>query len=160
MQRVGHPPRLRLGVHSRLTTQQEIMRLMSEYSIQPSVDQVQEFIEIAGDFSNPLDLVREAISNSVDAHAKSMTITFDVMKEYGENVLVITLQDDGRGMDSASIKSFFDLGNSTNRNNRMRSARRDTAPRCTSTAPRSRSKRSATALFFWRRWGSSLQEPV
>lgn len=89
---------------------------MSEYSFQPSVDQVQEFIEIAGDFSNPLDLVREAISNSVDAHATAMTITFDVMKEYGENVLVITLQDNGRGMDSISIKSFFDLGNSTNRN--------------------------------------------
>jgi hypothetical protein len=31
---------------------------MSEYSFKPSVDQVQEFIEIAGDFSNPLDLVR------------------------------------------------------------------------------------------------------
>jgi hypothetical protein len=93
------------------------MSFMSEYSFQPSVDQVQEFIEIAGDFSNPLDLVREAISNSVDAHARSMTITFDVMKEYGENVLVITLQDDGQGMDSTSIKSFFDLGNSTNRNN-------------------------------------------
>src|SRR5258708_4564512 len=90
---------------------------MSTYSFEPSVDQVQEFIEIAGDFSNPLDLVREAISNSIDAQATAMTITFDVIKEYGENVLLITLQDDGKGMDSTSIKSFFDLGNSTNRDN-------------------------------------------
>src|SRR5580700_850576 len=90
---------------------------MSEYSFKPNVDQVQEFIEIAGDFSNPLDLVREAISNSVDAKAKRVSISFDVMKEYGENVLVIVLQDDGIGMDQTTIKSFFDLGNSSNRGN-------------------------------------------
>lgn len=90
---------------------------MSEYSFKPNVDQVQEFIEIAGDFSNPLDLVREAISNAVDAKAKEVSIIFDVTKEYGENVLVIVLQDDGIGMDQTTIKAFFDLGNSSNRSN-------------------------------------------
>jgi len=87
------------------------------YSFKPNVDQVQEFIEIAGDFSNPLDLVREAISNSVDAKAKSLSILFDVIKEYGENVLLIVLRDDGIGMDQTTIQSFFDLGNSSNRDN-------------------------------------------
>jgi sensor histidine kinase regulating citrate/malate metabolism len=90
---------------------------MSEYSFKPNVDQVQEFIEIAGDFSNPLDLVREAISNAVDAKAKQVSIIFDVTKEYGENVLVIVLQDDGIGMDQTTIRAFFDLGNSSNRGN-------------------------------------------
>jgi sensor histidine kinase regulating citrate/malate metabolism len=90
---------------------------MSEYSFKPNVDQVQEFIEIAGDFSNPLDLVREAISNAVDAKAKQVSIIFDVMKEYGENVLVIVLQDNGIGMDQTTIRAFFDLGNSSNRGN-------------------------------------------
>jgi hypothetical protein len=31
------------------------------YQITPTVDQTQEFIEIANDFSNPLELVREAM---------------------------------------------------------------------------------------------------
>ena len=38
-----------------------------EIIIEPKVDSAQEFIEIALDFSNPLDLVREAISNAFDA---------------------------------------------------------------------------------------------
>ena len=71
---------------------------MSSFTFQPTVDAVQEFIEIANDFANPLDLVREAISNAFDAGAKSMTITFDVTKEMGERVLVIVLQDNGGGM--------------------------------------------------------------
>ena len=33
------------------------------YTLKPTVDPAQEFIEIAYDFSNPLDLVREGISN-------------------------------------------------------------------------------------------------
>jgi hypothetical protein len=89
---------------------------MASYSYTPSVDQVQEYIEIAGDFSNPLDLVREAISNAFDARAVSMSISFDVIKELGNNVLQIKLEDDGIGMDSSTIKAFFDLGNSSHRN--------------------------------------------
>jgi len=90
---------------------------MSTYSFTPSVDQVQEFIEIAGDFSNPLDIVREAISNAIDAHATSVSILFDVVKEFGEGVLTIVLRDDGDGMNKDTIRSFFDLGNSSNRDN-------------------------------------------
>lgn len=40
------------------------------FTITPEVNSSQEFIEIAQDFSNPLDLVREGISNGFDAHAK------------------------------------------------------------------------------------------
>ena len=88
---------------------------MSTSTFQPSVDAVQEFIEIANDFANPLDLVREAISNAFDANAKTMSVIFDVIKEMGDAVLVITLQDDGTGMNDTTINSFFDLGNSTRR---------------------------------------------
>ena len=91
---------------------------MPTTSFQPSVNAVQEFIEIANDFANPLDLVREAISNAFDANATSMTISFDVIKEVGESVLLITIEDDGAGMDETTIKSFFDLGNSTRRQDR------------------------------------------
>ena len=83
----------------------------------PKVDPTQEFIEIAYDFSNPLDLVREGISNGFDAGATKLEILFDVITQYGEKKLQITLKDNGHGMDISGLQSFFDLGNSTRRDN-------------------------------------------
>lgn len=88
---------------------------MERFEITPGVDETQEFIEIANDFSNPLDLVREAISNAIDAKATEISILFDVIKQFGEKVLKITLKDNGVGMDKAGLQSFFDLGNSLSR---------------------------------------------
>lgn len=87
-----------------------------EIIIEPKVDSAQEFIEIAMDFSNPLDLVREAISNAFDAQAKEIILDFSVIQEYGEKVLKIQIIDDGTGMDMEGLVSFFDLGNSLRRN--------------------------------------------
>jgi len=89
---------------------------MENYKFKPSVDETQEFIEIANDFSNPLDLVREAISNSFDAKATNIKLHFDVEETYGERNLKIIIEDNGNGMNSEELKSFFDLGNSTRRN--------------------------------------------
>ena len=83
--------------------------------ITPSVDQAREFIEIANDFANPLDIVREAISNAYDAKAKDICIRFDVIQRYGEDVLRIKIEDDGEGMSRDGLQAFFDLGNSTRR---------------------------------------------
>lgn len=88
---------------------------MSEYTLTPKVDSTQEFIEIAFDFSNPLDLVREAISNSFDAKASEITIAFEVEQNRGKRVLKIQICDNGLGMDRNELQSFFDLGNSTSR---------------------------------------------
>lgn len=88
---------------------------MEEFVIIPEVNSAQEFIEIAQDFSNPLDLVREAISNSFDAKSKNIEMDFSVITESGEKILRITIKDDGKGMDKDGLKSFFDLGNSLNR---------------------------------------------
>ena len=52
---------------------------MNTFELILKVDETQEFIEIANDFSNPLDLVREAISNSFDAEASKIWILFDVV---------------------------------------------------------------------------------
>lgn len=79
----------------------------------PKVNETQEFIEIAFDFSNPLDLVREAISNSFDAGAKEIRISFEVEEDDGEKRLKIILEDNGEGMDYEGLQSFFDLGNSS-----------------------------------------------
>ena len=58
---------------------------MDKIKLTPKVDETQEFIEIAFDFSNPLDLVREAISNAFDAGADKIKIGFYVESLYGEN---------------------------------------------------------------------------
>lgn len=88
---------------------------METYIITPKVDETQEFIEIANDFSNPLDLIREAISNAYDADASEIHVSFEVVKQYGESILKIMLKDNGSGMTSEQLQNFFDLGNSTRR---------------------------------------------
>ena len=88
---------------------------MPKFTITPKVDETQEFIEIANDFSNPLDLVREAISNAYDADAKEIKIKFQVDSYYGESILRITIEDNGSGMNREGLQSFFDLGNSLRR---------------------------------------------
>ncbi|MBZ0265306.1 ATP-binding protein, partial [bacterium] len=93
---------------------------MNNYTITPEVDQTQEFIEIANDFSNPLDVVREAISNAYDAKATTISILFDVVKEYGIDILRVRLIDNGHGMDKDGLKSFFDLGNSLRRDDKSK----------------------------------------
>jgi hypothetical protein len=75
----------------------------------PQVNEVNEFIEIASDFEDPLEVIREALSNSYDANASQVDITIEQDDE-GRNTLVI--KDDGHGMDEEDLSSFFDLGNS------------------------------------------------
>ena len=88
---------------------------MSDYSITPAVYAAQEYIEIANDFANPLDLVREAISNAFDADATRIDTYFSAITEYGNRVLLIVLKDNGKGMDRDTLKCFFDLGTSSKR---------------------------------------------
>ncbi|MBO5038347.1 MAG: ATP-binding protein [Alphaproteobacteria bacterium] len=87
---------------------------MEEY-YKPRVDEIQEFIEIAHDFSNPLEIVREAISNSFDAGAKNIGISFAMENKDGDNLLKIILEDDGCGMGRKELEAFFNLGDSTKR---------------------------------------------
>jgi hypothetical protein len=78
----------------------------------PQVNPSREFLEIASDFSNPLELVREAISNAFDAKATRMDFSFTTFQEHGRPKLKIIIRDNGTGMDYEGINSFFDLGNS------------------------------------------------
>lgn len=90
---------------------------MSSFTITPKVNEPREFLEIANDFANPLELVREAISNSFDAKARFIRLKFSVEREYGEDSFIIFIEDDGNGMDKKELQAFFDLGNSTTREN-------------------------------------------
>jgi hypothetical protein len=89
--------------------------MSSLFTLTPRVNETQEFIEIANDFSNPLELVREAVSNAFDAKAKKIEIYFDVIMVNGNRILEIKLIDNGIGMDRDGVQSFFDLGNSFKR---------------------------------------------
>lgn len=74
----------------------------------PKVNQVNEFLEIASDFENPLEIIREALSNAFDAGAENVEIRIE--KNGKDNVIVI--EDDGEGMKKSEVHRFFDLGNS------------------------------------------------
>ena len=84
-----------------------------EFIINPEVNKAREFLEIAGDFSNPLELVREAISNAFDWGAKNIRLDFrEIRDKRNKPLLKIEIIDDGEGMDKEGLQSFFDLGNS------------------------------------------------
>jgi DNA topoisomerase VI subunit B len=86
--------------------------------IKPAVNANAEFFEIAHDFGDALELVREAISNSLDADATEIDIRFDVEQIDGDGVLVIRITDNGCGMSKEVLeRDFWGLGYSTSRGN-------------------------------------------
>jgi hypothetical protein len=85
---------------------------MTAFIITPAVNQAKEFMEIASDFGQPLELLREAISNAFDATATRIRLIFSTTLIKGVHVLKITIEDNGTGMDRESLQAFFDLGNS------------------------------------------------
>ena len=76
----------------------------------PEVNPAAEFLEISNDFSNPKEIIREALSNSFDAEARNIKVEMYIDKSAGEDELVISVEDDGHGMDETEIKAFFGLG--------------------------------------------------
>jgi hypothetical protein len=83
---------------------------------EPQVDVSSEFREIAGDFGDPLEIVREAISNAFDAQATEIKILFEVRQIRGNTRLVIVFEDNGNGMTIEALKGpFWGLGQSTSR---------------------------------------------
>jgi histidine kinase/DNA gyrase B/HSP90-like ATPase len=84
--------------------------------ITPSVHSEAEFLEIANDFGNPLEIVREAISNAIDAQATWLKIGFWVESIEGSQSLVIQFLDNGTGMTEGILSTdFWGLGFSQSR---------------------------------------------
>jgi Histidine kinase-, DNA gyrase B-, and HSP90-like ATPase len=89
--------------------------------ITPQVNAEAEFLEIASDFGNPLEIVREAISNSIDAGACSIKIAFSVEEVDGAQTLVITVEDNGNGMTKPVLeRDFWGLGFSGSRDDKTK----------------------------------------
>lgn len=90
--------------------------------IRPRVNEAREFLEIAKDFKDPKELIREALSNSWDAGSSHVAIKFDLARISGtrRKKIIVEIIDDGEGMsseqravvDSSEIEGFFNLGDS------------------------------------------------
>jgi signal transduction histidine kinase len=80
---------------------------MAEYEIIPTVNAEAEFFEILNDFGNPLEVVREAISNAIDAGATEMDISFGVEDRQGSSRSVLRFIDNGRGMTEDVLRRDF-----------------------------------------------------
>ena len=81
--------------------------------INATVNAANAYRQIITNFSNPLEFVREAISNSIDANAVNISVFVDqVTGPTGLPEIRITLKDDGDGMDAQMLSRFFNLGDS------------------------------------------------
>lgn len=78
-----------------------------------TVNAANAYRQIITNFSNPLEFVREAISNSIDAGAKNVTVAVDQTSgPTGQPEIRIVIRDDGKGMDERTLERFFNLGDS------------------------------------------------
>ena len=82
----------------------------------PRVNAAKELAEISKDFTNPRELIRETIANSIDACASRIVIEALKDDSSGEDELVVRIADDGVGMTRSELEGFFDLVFSNKRN--------------------------------------------
>lgn len=75
----------------------------------PQVNDISLFREIAQNIVNPLEILREGLSNSHDAEAKNITI---IVSRSSLGKFLIEIQDDGKGLNMNDIHRFFNLGDS------------------------------------------------
>ena len=97
--------------------------------IKPRVNEAREFLEIAKDFKDPREILREAISNSWDANATRVSLKFDLATIPGSRAkkIVVKIEDNGDGMSSdprpddtpSEIEGFFNLGDSYKGSNQI-----------------------------------------
>ncbi len=77
------------------------------------VDAANAYRQIITNFSNSLEFVREAISNSIDARASRLSAEIDQVRgPTGMAEICVILRDDGHGMDERTLERFFNLGDS------------------------------------------------
>ena len=80
-------------------------------TIKVSANVEKELYEIASDFAEPIEVLREALHNAYDAQASEVSITAipETLPD-GRRVLTLTVTDDGNGMDQNMLQHFFSLG--------------------------------------------------
>jgi len=78
--------------------------------VEPDVNKAHEFLQIAENFTAPLEIIREALSNSWDADSKKVEIIIDRDTYKRPWRPFITIIDDGNGMSVNELGRFFSLG--------------------------------------------------
>lgn len=79
--------------------------------IEPTIDGAKELREISEDFLLPLEVLREALSNSYDSGALKVHVVARRERDStGRNILSLYLTDDGQGMSREHLAGFFGLG--------------------------------------------------
>lgn len=77
------------------------------------MNEANAYRQIITNFSNPLEFVREAISNPIAAGAINMAVLVDqVAGPTGQPEIRITSSDDCKGMDERTVQRFFNLRDS------------------------------------------------
>jgi hypothetical protein len=77
------------------------------------VNAANAYRQIITNFSDPLEFVREAISNSIDASATNLSISVEnAAGPTGQPEIRIIINDDGEGMNERTLERFFNLGDS------------------------------------------------
>jgi hypothetical protein len=85
------------------------------------VDELDVLRQASQNFTRPLELIREAISNSYDAGANNVRIIIGRQNWEGDMRWVVKIQDDGAGMvrdetppnrNTGSLRKFFKMGDS------------------------------------------------
>ncbi|MDR5659871.1 ATP-binding protein [Serpentinicella sp. ANB-PHB4] len=82
-----------------------------------NVNKTSLFKEIAKNILESKEIIREAISNAIDASATNITIEVSIDQESNQFCLII--RDDGMGMDLEDFESFFSLGESRKDNDNI-----------------------------------------
>jgi hypothetical protein len=88
----------------------------------PRVNESHEFLEIAKDFKDSKEIIREALSNSWDANATKVSLKFDLerLSNSRKKKIMVEIRDDGEGMSSvirpeigtSELQDFYNLGDS------------------------------------------------
>jgi Histidine kinase-, DNA gyrase B-, and HSP90-like ATPase len=84
---------------------------MAPKTLKPAINGAKEIKEISEDFLQPLEVLREALSNAYDAGALKVHVV--ARREHdatGRNILSLSLTDDGQGMSRENLEGFFGLG--------------------------------------------------
>lgn len=78
--------------------------------VEPEVNKAHEFLQIAGNFQEPIEIIREALSNSWDADATKVEINIAIDTYKLPWRPFITIIDNGNGISINELSNFFSLG--------------------------------------------------
>ncbi len=81
---------------------------------QVHVNEGYELYQIITDFGDPLEIFREGIQNSFDENATEIYVkTYEKKQLGGDDLLVIDIIDNGKGLAKTNVANFFDVANSS-----------------------------------------------